>query len=357
MLTFHPLVIRRREHIASDAIALTLEVPDSCREAYRFTCGQHVAVRAVIGGLELRRTYSVVSPEGGALRLGVRVQGQMSHFLAETVRVGDTLDVMTPSGRFHPQDRPGDDGCFVAFAAGSGITPVLSVVRTLLEQRAHCRITLFYGNRDTGRTMFSEEILALKNRFMDRIAIHFLMTLEPQDASLFNGRLDRDRVVALAGAFFEPQAVDEYFVCGPTGMIESVVAALKELDVPGRIHAERFTSVASASAESRSGLANRFASDTESSTEVIVQLDGRRRSFRMPADDVSLLEAAERAGLELPFSCRDGICSTCRVRVVEGRTEMKRNQSLEPWELEAGFVLCCQARPITPRVVLSYDEK
>jgi ring-1,2-phenylacetyl-CoA epoxidase subunit PaaE len=357
MLTFHPLVIRRREHIATDAIALTLEVPDSYREAYRFACGQHVAVRAVIGGRELRRTYSIVSPEGGTLRLGVRVQGQMSRYLAETVRVGDTLDVMTPSGRFHPQDRPGDDGYYVAFAAGSGITPVLSVVTTLLEQRAQCRITLFYGNRDTARTMFSEDVLALKNRFMDRIVIHFLMTLEPQDAGLFNGRLDRDRIAALAGAFFEPQAVDEYFVCGPSGMIEGVIAALKDLGGPGRIHAERFMSMASAPADSRHEASNRLGIGVESSTEVIVQLDGRRRAFRMPADDVSLLEAAERAGLELPFSCRDGICSTCRVRVIEGRTEMKRNQSLEPWEVDAGFVLCCQARPITPRVVLSYDEK
>ncbi|MFM8533948.1 MAG: 2Fe-2S iron-sulfur cluster-binding protein [Acidimicrobiia bacterium] len=245
----------------------------------------------------------------------------------------------------------------MAFAAGSGITPVLSVVATLLEQRANCRITLFYGNRDSGRTMFSEEILALKNRFMDRIAIHFLMTLEPQEASLFNGRLDRERIVALAGAFFEPLAVDEYFVCGPTGMIENVVAVLYDLGGPGRIHAERFTSVASAPADSRPEALVQSSRGTETSAEVIVQLDGRRRAFRMPADDVSLLEAAERAGIELPFSCRDGICSTCRVRVIEGRTEMKRNQSLEPWEVDAGFVLCCQARPVTPRVVLSYDEK
>jgi len=357
MLTFHPLVIRQREHIASDAVALTLEIPDSHREDYGFSCGQHVAVRAVIDGRELRRTYSVVSLEGRALRLGVRVQGQMSRYLAETVRVGDAIDVTTPSGRFRPQERPGDAGRYVAFAAGSGITPVLSIMTTLLEKRANSRFTLSYGNRDSGRTMFSEEILSLKNRFMDRVDIHFLMTLEPQEANLFNGRLDRERITALAGACFDPRAVDEYFVCGPSGMIDDVVAALRELGVSGRIHAERFTSAASAPAASRSEISAESRQSVGTATEVVVQLDGRRRSFRMPVEDISLLEAAERAGLELPYSCRDGICSTCRVRVVEGRTEMKRNQSLEPWELDAGFVLCCQARPVTPRVVLSYDEK
>ncbi|MEZ5500220.1 MAG: 2Fe-2S iron-sulfur cluster-binding protein [Steroidobacteraceae bacterium] len=359
MLQFHPLVLKNRETIAADAVALTFDVPAELRDEYAFRCGQHFAVRATVSGRELRRTYSAAAEEGDGLRIGVRVQGEMSRFLAEELRIGGTLDVMTPGGRFRPREGAEPGRRYVAFAAGSGITPILSIASTCLARNPDCDFTIFYLNRDSARSMFVNELLSLKNRYLQRFSLHFLMTAEPQDADIFNGRLNSEKIKDLADRVVDFSIVDEFFICGPGGMIDTVKAALKAQGVQGQIHVERFT-MANGTTGTGQGVAvspSAAKAAAGAGAEVIVQQDGRRRTFRMLRQDATLLEAAEQAGLELPFSCRDGICSTCRTRVVEGSVRMERNLALEDWEVEAGFVLCCQARPTSPRVVISYDEK
>jgi ring-1,2-phenylacetyl-CoA epoxidase subunit PaaE len=353
MLTFHPLELRRRMPIAEDAVCLELRPPAALADAYRFEAGQHLAVRAVLGGRELRRTYSIVSPAGGELRIGVRVQGAMSRHLAEGLRIGDTLDALEPSGRFRPTIEPGRAKSYVALAAGSGITPVLSIVATLLAAEPQSRLLLIYGNRAIGRAMFLDEVLALKDRYLDRLTVHCVMSQEPQDVELFNGRLDAARLREFARTEFDPRRVDEFFVCGPGTMVKELTATLKELGAAGRIHVERFAVDGAAKAAAAAPAA---AAARGTDAEVAVTIDGRQRAFRMVAGR-TILESAEAAGLALPYSCRAGVCSTCRTKVVAGTVAMDRNQALEDWEVQAGFVLCCQSRPTSDRVELSYDEK
>lgn len=355
MLTFHPLELRRRTPIAEDAVCLEFRPPPALADAYRFEAGQHLAVRAVLGGRELRRTYSIVSPAGGELRIGVRIQGEMSRYLAGGLRVGDTLEALEPSGRFRPTIEPGRAKSYLALAAGSGITPVLSIVATLLAAEPNSRVLLVYGNRAIGRTMFLDEVLALKDRYLERLTVHCVMSREPQDVELFNGRLDAARLREFARTEFDPRRIDEFFICGPGSMVKELAATLKELGAIGRIHVERFAVDGAAKAAATAPGAASAAAQT-AAAEVSVTIDGRQRAFRMQAGR-TILESAESAGLALPYSCRAGVCSTCRTKVVSGTVTMDRNQALEDWEVQAGFVLCCQARPTSDRVELSYDEK
>ena len=357
MLHFHSLKLSARTPIAADAFALTFDVPADLQEAYAFAPGQHLAVRAQVGDKQLRRTYSIVTPPGGALSIGVRVQGAMSRYLAEQLQVGESLDVMTPNGHFTTALDPGAARSYVAFAAGSGITPVLSLASAVLESEPKSRFRLFYCSRDIDHAMFLPEVLALKDRYLTRFVVHFVMSREPQDAELFNGRLDGAKVKELASRVFDPQAVDEYFLCGPGTMVDDLQRTLTELGITGRVHIERFAAAPRGSAADLRPVVTPSPASTTGVVEVVVQMDGRRRSFTMPATGPTVLEAGEAAGLELPFSCRDGICATCRAKIIDGAVTMTRNQGLEQWELDAGFVLCCQSRPTTPRLHLSYDEK
>ena len=358
-LNFHALPILAREVAADDAICLTLAIPAALREDYRFQPGQHVALRAMLGGTEVRRTYSIINGSAGnVLRLGIRVQGAggLSHFLAHEAAVGDSVEALGPTGRFIRAAGGEAARSYVAFAAGSGITPVLSIATAVLEQEPNSRFVLIYGNRTTARTMFLEDVLALKNRFLARFAVHFIMSREPQENELFNGRLDAAKIAELAGVLFDPAAVDEIFICGPGDMVGATREALRALGTTAPMHFERFTtSSALAANEARTAVPAATVS-ADAATVTVIQ-DGRRRSFTMLPADLSVLDAAERAGLELPFSCRAGVCSTCRARVVSGAAKMTHNIALEDWELEAGFVLCCQARPTSRELELSYDDK
>lgn len=354
MLRFHPLRLRSRTDIAEDAVCLAFEVPDTLRDEYRFAAGQHLALRIDAGGEE-RRTYSIVSAEGSAeLRIGVRVraQGRVSPFLARRLAVGETVDVLMPNGSFYTQSDPARAGRFVAFAAGSGITPVLSIAATVLAREPHSRFTLFFGNRSTASTMFLEDLMALKNRHPARFAVHFLMSREPQEIELLNGRVDAAHVREFARVLFNPQAVDEFFLCGPGSMNDDVAATLRELGAAGRIHSEHFGAPAAPVATSPA-VAPRAASRD---TQVTVVMDGRRRTFTMARGGAAVLDAAEDAGIELPYSCRAGVCSTCRAKVLRGEVAMEQNHALEDWEVAAGFVLCCQARPMGSELEITYDE-
>lgn len=359
MLNYHPLRVSELRREASDAVCIAFEVPDHLKDAYRFVPGQHVGVRANIDGQELRRTYSICSGvDESDLRIGVRIhdQGGMSRHLAANVRVGDTLDVLTPTGRFFAELDASASKTYCAFASGSGITPILGILRNVLAREPGSRVLLFYGNRSTATVMFAEELLALKDRYPERLSLHFLMSREPQDVELFNGRLDRDKTALLGSTLFDAAAVDAFYLCGPGTMIESVRDGLTSLGVDAtRIHTERFATdappdVRRATEKTSIGL-------KQGTTQVTIVMDGRRRSFSMASGGATVLEAAENEGLELPYSCRAGVCSTCRTKVTRGAVTMTTNYALEPWEVEQGYVLCCQALPASAELELNYDER
>jgi ring-1,2-phenylacetyl-CoA epoxidase subunit PaaE len=359
-LTYHPLKIVEVRPEGSDAVCVTLKVPDELRDTFRFAPGQHIGVRAAIDGQEVRRTYSICSAtDEEHLRIGVRVQdrGSMSGHLGRALRAGDALEVLPPTGRFILTPDAKAARMYCAFAGGSGITPILGIIKNVLRHEPDSRFLLFYGNRTTASIMFAEELLALKDRYPQRLSLYFLMSREPQDVEVFNGRLDAAKVGVLGRELFDARGVDGYFLCGPDTMIESVREGLVGLGVePSRIHSEHFTSEGVRLKPDPHQAKPEQAPD-KGQTQVTVLMDGRRRSFAMASDGTTVLEAAEDAGLDLPYSCRAGVCSTCRTRVVRGEVTMMTNYALEPWEVEAGYVLCCQALPASTELELTYDER
>jgi ring-1,2-phenylacetyl-CoA epoxidase subunit PaaE len=361
MLKFHPLVVTRRAAIADDAIAITFALPTGLRADFRFRAGQHVAVRREIEGREERRTYSIVNPEGAdTLTIGVRLQagGRMSSELARAAVPGARIDVMTPNGSFHA-DPAGGARRLAAFAAGSGITPILSIAASALARDPGLRFQLWYGNTDRARTMFLDEVLALKDRYLTRFAVAFVMSREPQDTEWFNGRIDEAKLREFARHDLVVPEIDEFFVCGPGTMGEDLPRTLLALGARGRVHVEHFTPVADGGPAAVSAGAAGVAAVTAAAgedAEVTVVMDGRRRRFSMPRAGEVILDAALAAGLDLPFSCRAGVCSTCRAKLLAGTAEMENNVALEDWEVEAGYILCCQARPTSAALEISYDE-
>ena len=358
MLTFHPLRVLTVERVAEDAACVTLDIPADLRAAFAHDAGQYVTVRRTIDEKDERRTYSIVTAPGSSkMKLGIRLQdgGRMSGDLAGNLQPGDMLAVGTPMGRFRTAISAERRLGYVAFAAGSGITPVLSLATDILAKEPRSRFTLIYGNRSMARTMFLEDTLALKNRYLDRFSVHFLMSREPQQAAFLNGRIDAAKVRELSIQLAEISMADEYLICGPGSMVEEVRGVLKTLNPNAQIRSERFASAARPVEGAKPLHAIR--SPAQVLARISIIMDGRRRTFPMSPGDASVLDAAERAGLELPFSCRAGICATCRARVIEGAAVMTHNIALAKWETDAGFILCCQARPTTATLEVSYDQK
>jgi ring-1,2-phenylacetyl-CoA epoxidase subunit PaaE len=359
-LSFHALKVTSVEGVADDATCVTVHIPAALCEAFTHHAGQYVTVRRKINERDELRTYSIVTaPGGNALKLGIRLQtgGRVSGDIAANLRAGDTLDVGTPMGRFRTGIDPKRAFSYVAFAAGSGITPILSLATDILAKEPHSRFTLIYGNRSISRTMFLEETLALKNRYLDRVSLHFVMSREPQQTELLNGRIDGKKVADLANHMPEISGADEYLICGPGDMVDEVRNALRALNGGAAIRFERFATANSPPVGVLTKQADATLQPQEVLATISVVMDGRRRSFPMAPSDPSVLDAAERAGLALPFSCRSGICATCRTRIIEGTAVMTHNIALERWETDLGFVLCCQARPTTPTLEISYDHK
>lgn len=359
MLKFHPLAIAGKSAVAEDAIALSFAVPAPLRDEFRFRAGQHLALRLRIDGQEERRTYSIVNPEGvDPLTIGVRVQkdGRMSEHLARHAAMGQVIEVLSPNGSFCAETNAQGPRSYAAFTAGSGITPVLSIAATVLERHAGNRFQLYYGNTSTARTMFLEEVQALKDRFMTRLSVRFVMSREPQDAEWFNGRVDAAKIREFSRHDLDVPAIDEFFLCGPGTMAEDLQAALLELGAKGRMHIEHFVPESRGAAPATTQSAQPVNAASAAGAEITVIMDGRRRRFSMPLAGEVILDAAGRAGLDLPFSCRAGVCSTCRAKLVSGSAEMEHNVALEEWEVEAGYILCCQARPTSAALEISYDE-
>ncbi|HEX7061861.1 MAG TPA: 2Fe-2S iron-sulfur cluster-binding protein [Woeseiaceae bacterium] len=358
MRRYHPLRIERVERAAADAVRVALAVPQELEETFRFLPGQHLPVQATIGGRIERRTYSICSPPGVLpLEIGVRVQpGGVFSGHVERLAAGDTLDAMPPFGRFHAKLDPEASRTCVAFAAGSGITPILSIVRATLETERASRFILFYGNRSQRTTMFVDELYALKNRFPERLQLFFVFSREEQEFPLFGGRLDAGKVRELYARFCAELEPDAAFICGPDTMIDTVRGVLEAQGLPAAaIHTERY-GVPRKRAEAAATVAPPPARASAHLADVTVIMDGHRKTFAMTTGDPNVVDAAAEHGIELPYSCKGGVCATCRTFLREGRVRMATNYALEDWEVEKGFVLACQSRPLTPTVVLDYDE-
>jgi ring-1,2-phenylacetyl-CoA epoxidase subunit PaaE len=308
-----------------------------------------------IDGKPVRRTYSICSVPGeGPLELGIRIQpgGLFSEYVADSLQAGDVLQVMPPFGQFHASIDPANAKRYLAVASGSGITPIISIIRSTLEQEPGSTFLLFYGNRRQNTTMFIDDLYALKNRFPERLQLAFLFTREEQEYPIFGGRLDARKTTELYQAFCSDMAPEEAFVCGPDTMIASVRAALVELGMDETvIHIERYGAPRKTPAEKSAAVPV-----DEHDCTVTVIMDGHKKSFRMAAEGTSIVDAAAEHGIELPFSCKGGVCATCRTHVREGSVRMETNYGLEPWEVEQGYVLACQSHPVTDKVTLDYDK-
>ncbi|WP_299936801.1 2Fe-2S iron-sulfur cluster-binding protein [uncultured Pelagimonas sp.] len=344
---FHDLKIAAIRPEGENAVAVSFDVPDTAAEAFLFAPGQYLTLRADVDGADTRRSYSIASAPGAPLTVGIKqVVGGVFSTFAQSLKPGDSLQVMQPEGRFTYKG----EGKVVLIASGSGITPMVSIAAQALEQGAE--VALIYGNRNSGTIMFRDALDDLKDRYVDRFTLIHVLSREPQDVALLNGRIDGDKVMALskAGAI-DLAGADGVFLCGPGEMIENVTAALDDTVASDKVHHELFYTEEGSRPE-RSAAAQAAA---EAGVTVEVVLDGARRAFQVEAQDDDVVSAAARQGLELPFSCKGGMCCTCRCKVVEGSAEMATNYSLEPWEMEAGFTLACQARPTTDKLVLDFD--
>lgn len=350
---FHTLAIDDTRRETADAVSIRFAVPPDLVEAYQFTAGQYLTLRARLDGVEIRRCYSICAgPDDGELRVAIkRVEGGVfSTWANDCLATGDQVDVMTPAGRFGVSYVPDEARVHVGFAAGSGITPILSIIRGILSHEPGSRFFLFYGNRTVRGMLFRTALEALKDRYLDRFGVFHVLSREAQDIPILNGRIDAAKTRLLLRQIIPAARIDHAFICGPGGMGESVEATLAELGVPReRIHVERF--VPPGGSQPRRVVRP----DTPATHLATMILDGNRRDVPV-AEDESVLDAGLRAGMDLPFACKGGMCSSCRARLVEGTVAMVVNYALEPWELAAGFVLTCQARPTTLRVVIDYDH-
>ena len=351
---FHRLAVADLRRETADAVSITFAIPDELATDYAFAPGQYLTLRTAIDGDEVRRSYSICSgPDDDELRIAVkRVDGgAFSSYALDGLKRGDELDVMTPTGRFGVAHAPDDARIHVGFAAGSGITPVLSIIRGVLAREPHSRVFLFYGNRSTATILFREALEELKDRYMGRLSVFHVLSQEEQDVAILNGRLDRAKVALLLRAMVPAASIDHVFVCGPLAMSEEIAATCADMGVAAdRIHVERFVSEFGGKPRPKTVVV--AGAPPKAIAALIV--DGKRRSIPL-ADGEAILDAALRAGMDLPYACKGGMCSTCRARIVEGETRMSVNYSLEPWEIEAGFVLTCQAHPVTDRIVVDYD--
>jgi ring-1,2-phenylacetyl-CoA epoxidase subunit PaaE len=357
---FHPLRIREVRPETADAVTVSFEVPPELREQYRFTQGQFVTLKTHIEGVETRRSYSICVgvtdyDRNGELRIGIkRVRGgRFSNFAFETLAPGHTIEVMTPDGRFFTHLNAEHAKEYVAFAGGSGITPVLALIKTTLELEPRSTFVLIFGNRDVDSIMFAEELEDLKNRYMSRLMLYHVLSDDIQEVALFNGILDQAKCAAFLETLVPAQEIDEAFICGPAPMMDAAQAALKAAGVAEtKIHVERFgTPLPQAGAPVVEITEATPAADLE------IILDGKRRKLRLPYEGASLLDVGLHAGLALPYACKGGVCCTCRAKVLEGEVRMDKNYTLEEQEIRDGFVLTCQCHPVSERVVVSYDER
>lgn len=357
---FHPLRVRSVQSDTPEAVIVSFEVPEDLRPVFGFTQGQYLTLRKEIDGQDLRRSYSICAGvDDGELRVGVRKVrgGVFSNWINEHLKPGDTLSVMAPQGRFFVPLEPGAHRHHLGIAGGSGITPILSIMKTVLAREPGSRFTLVYGNRKLRSTMFKEELDDLKDKYLSRLVIHHVFSDEHTESEINMGLVNREKVGEFLRTLVPAAGIDHAYVCGPFEMNDQAEAALLAGGVPEeRIHIERFGIAQQATGQVGAILHQAQPGDAAKARITIVR-DGLQREIAFSREQPSILDAASAAGMEVPFSCTSGVCGTCRAKLVEGQVRMERNFALDKKEVAAGYILTCQAHPLTERVVLSFDER
>ena len=357
MTQFYSLVIKDIRRETPDCVSIAFDVPDNLVDAFRFTAGQNITLRMQQGGEELRRSYSICSsPLEMELRVAIKRQeeGKFSTHANRHLQPGDRIDVLPPTGRFSLHGTGATARSYLAFAAGSGITPVISIIKTILATAPESRVTLVYGNRNRAGIIFREELEALKNRYMERFSIHHILSREETDAPFNHGRIDESKCELLSKHVANVEEMDDIFICGPEQMIFTVRDWLLKKGIPKeRIHFELFTVPGEqVKQQKREALVEEV-----QSSHVKIKLDGITIAFDHPFDGVSILDGALNQGADLPYACKGGVCATCRAKLVKGEVEMDNNYALEADELAAGFILTCQSHPRSAEVEVDFDDK
>ena len=355
MSKFYPLTVAKVKHETRDAIAVTFDVPDELKDAFAYKQGQHLTLRAMIDGEDVRRSYSICSAvQDKALRVAIKrcAGGLFSNWANEQLQPGVTLEVMPPMGHFNVPLEPGSARHYLGFAAGSGITPLLSIIKTTLQAEPHSRFTLVYGNRASSTVIFRDELTDLKDQYMDRLRLVYVMSREQQDIELFNGRITEEKCGQFLKHWIDIRDIDVAFICGPEDMMHGVSRSLQEAGLEKeKIRIELFA----ASIPKHEHKPRHIEAGARHQTEVTVIMDGNAASFTMDKDKESILDAGLRAGSDMRYSCKGGVCSTCRCKVLDGEVEMDVNYALEDYEVRRGFVLSCQSFPVTDKVVVDFD--
>ncbi|TFW32201.1 1,2-phenylacetyl-CoA epoxidase subunit PaaE [Massilia horti] len=355
MSKFYPLTVAKVKHETRDAIAVTFDVPEQLKEAFAYQQGQHLTLRAMIDGEDVRRSYSICSGvQDDLLRVAIKRTpgGQFSTWANATLKPGATLEVMPPMGHFNVPLDSQSARHYLAFAAGSGITPILSIIKTTLLAEPKSTFTLFYGNRASSSVIFRDELTDLKDAYLQRLNLVYVMSREQQDIELFNGRITKEKCQQFLKHWIRAEDFDVAFICGPEDMMHGVSAALQEAGMPKeRIRIELFAS----SIPKHERKPRPVEAGANHQTEVTVIMDGSHVSFTMDKEKESILDAGLRAGIDMRYSCKGGVCSTCRCKVLEGEVEMDVNYALEDYEVRRGFVLSCQSFPIADKVVVDFD--
>jgi ring-1,2-phenylacetyl-CoA epoxidase subunit PaaE len=354
---FHKLTVKNITSETQDCVSVSFDIPTDLIQSFKFEAGQYLTVRHSIGGEDIRRSYSICSrPSVDDLTIAIKKikGGKFSTFANKILQVGDTLEVMPPAGNFIIDNAR--DSTFVFFAAGSGITPIIAQIKDCLYHFPMSRVTLLYGNKNVESVIFREELEALKNKFMDRFAIHYVFSQEKMGIPLLYGRINKEKCLLMSKTLFSPSDIDAFMVCGPYDMVFDIKSTLQGVGIAeNRIHFELFNTLGSANTPTASETLS--ATESQNESEITVRVDGDMFEFSLMYSGQNLLDAAIANGADLLFSCKSGVCSTCKAKITAGIVDMDTNYALEPEEIQAGYVLLCQSHPRTPKVFIDFDQK
>ncbi len=356
---FHTLSIKDVRRETADCVSVAFDIPDSLANDYSYTQGQNVTIRTMLNGEEVRRSYSIcTSPQENELRVAIKQveNGLFSTYANNELKVGDSLDVMTPMGNFYTDLNSANKKNYVAFAAGSGITPIISIIKTTLAVEPNSTFTLVYGNKNTASIIFLEELESLKNIYMERFTVFHVLSRESVDVPILNGRINEDKCAEfISNNLIKTSQIDELFICGPEDMIHAVKKAAQDAGIPSKnVHFELFTTPVKANDNHTQTI---VVADNQPKANIKVKIDGITHSFELAYDGDSILDAALKTGADLPFACKGGVCCTCRAKVIEGTVAMDVNFALEDDEVENGFVLTCQSHPTSENIFIDYDVR
>ncbi len=359
---FHPLKVKQIKRETADSVSITFDIPNELKNDYIFKQGQSLTFRKTFNGEEMRRSYSICSsPFDGELRIGIKQveNGLFSTYANMELKPGEELDVMTPIGHFYTELDPANAKNYFAFAAGSGITPILGIIKTTLITEPKSTFTLVYGNKNTGSIMFLEEIEGLKNKYLERFTVFHILSRESVDVPILNGRINAEKCKDFFDKkLIDPQKLDEVFVCGPEDMILAVKETMVKAGVDSKhIHFELFTTPAHSQIEYKTQASAPAKKDSVSKANVSVKIDGITYQMDLAFGGDSILDTALKAGADLPFACKGGVCCTCRAKVTKGSVSMDMNFSLEDDEVEKGYILTCQSHPTSDEVFVDFDLK